>query len=101
TAHDLVRAEQQLRERRIAGLAGELGAALQPGDPCPVCGAVEHPAVALPQDDHPTAEAIEAAGRAARRAEQDLSDSAAALAVDRAEHERLVQALGDTDAVTV
>jgi exonuclease SbcC len=100
-AHDLVRAEQQLRERRIAGLAGELGAALTPGDPCPVCGATEHPVVAVSQDDHPTAEAIEAAARLARRAEQELSDAAAALAVERAGLERLVQALGDTDAATV
>ncbi|WP_144756060.1 AAA family ATPase [Curtobacterium pusillum] len=101
TALDRVRAEQQLRERRIAGLAGELGAALAPGDPCPVCGATEHPVVATPQDDHPTTEAIEAAGAVARRAEQDLSDAAATLAVERAALERLVQALGDTDAVTI
>ncbi|WIB78177.1 SMC family ATPase [Curtobacterium sp. MCPF17_002] len=100
-AHDLVRAEQQLRERRIAGLAGELGAALVSGDPCPVCGATEHPVVALPQDDHPTADAIEAAAHVARRAEQDLSDAAAALAVERAELERLGQVLGDTDEATV
>lgn len=100
-AHDLVRAEQQLRERRIAGLAGELGAALQPGDPCPVCGATEHPTVALPQDDHPTADAIEAAARTARRAEQDLADAAVTLAVERAELERLEQSLGDTDPDTV
>jgi exonuclease SbcC len=101
TALDRVRAEQQLRERRIAGLAGELGAALAPGDPCPVCGATEHPVVATPQDDHPTTEAIEAVGAVARRAEQDLSDAAATLAVERAALERLVQALGDTDAVTI
>ncbi|WP_420369848.1 AAA family ATPase [Curtobacterium sp. L1-20] len=100
-AHDRVRAEQQLRERRIAGLAGELGAALGPGDPCPVCGATEHPVVAVPQDDHPTAEAIEAAARLARRAEQDLSDAAATLAVERAALDRLVQVLGDTDAASV
>lgn len=100
-ALDRVRAEQHLRERRIAGLAGELGAALTPGDPCPVCGATEHPVVATPQDDHPTAEAIEAAAVVARRAEQDLSDAAATLAVERASLERLVQVLGDTDATTI
>jgi len=101
TALDRVRAEQQLRERRIAGLAGELGAALTPGDPCPVCGATEHPVVATPQDDHPTTEAIEAAAAVARRAEQDLSDAAATLAVERAALERLVEMLGDTDAATI
>ncbi|WFR68197.1 SbcC/MukB-like Walker B domain-containing protein [Curtobacterium flaccumfaciens] len=100
-AHELVRAEQQLRERRIVGLAGELGAALEPGDPCPVCGATEHPVVAVPQDDHPTTEAIDEAASRARRAEQDLGDAATALAVERVELDRLVQVLGDTDATTV
>jgi DNA repair protein SbcC/Rad50 len=101
TAHELVRAEQQLRERRIAGLAGELGAALVPGDPCPVCGATEHPVVATPQDDHPTTDAIEAAAERARRAEQALGDAATTLALERAELARLVQVLGDVDDDTV
>ncbi|MFJ2979406.1 AAA family ATPase [Curtobacterium sp. NPDC087082] len=101
TAHELVRVEQQLRERRIAGLAGELGAALLPGDPCPVCGATEHPVVATPQDDHPTTEAIEAAAERARRAERALGDAATALALERAELARLVQVLGDLDDDTV
>ncbi|MFJ3035203.1 AAA family ATPase [Curtobacterium pusillum] len=101
TALERVRAEQQLRERRIAGLAGELGAALTPGEPCPVCGATEHPVVATPQDDHPTTEAIEAAAAVARRAEQDLSDAAATLAVERAALARLVELLGDADATTI
>ncbi|GAA1999932.1 SMC family ATPase [Nakamurella flavida] len=37
---------QRLQERRIAGMAGELAADLIPGDPCAVCGSVEHPAPA-------------------------------------------------------
>ncbi|MGN8051275.1 AAA family ATPase [Curtobacterium sp. 22159] len=101
TADELVRAEQQLRERRIAGLAGELGAALTPGDACPVCGATDHPVVAIPQDDHPTTESIDAAAARARRAEQDLADAATLLAVERAGLARLVELLGDTDAATV
>jgi exonuclease SbcC len=87
-------AEQQLRERRIAGLAGELGAALQPGDPCPVCGAVEHPAVATPQADHPTPAQIAEAAAVARRADDLLDDAATALALERAERDRLVSVLG-------
>ncbi|OIH97664.1 AAA family ATPase [Curtobacterium sp. MCBA15_001] len=98
TASAAVQAEQHLRERRIAGLAGELGAALAPGDACPVCGALEHPAVATPQDDHPTPAQIDAAATAARRAEQALADAAAGLAVERAEHERLLAVVGDLDA---
>ncbi|MBT2502791.1 AAA family ATPase [Curtobacterium sp. ISL-83] len=94
-------AEQQLRERRIAGLAGELGAALVPGDPCPVCGATEHPAVATPQDGHPTTDDIEAAAAEARRSERALADAATVLAVERAELTRLGTVLGDTDAASV
>ncbi|WIB60831.1 SMC family ATPase [Curtobacterium sp. MCLR17_007] len=97
-ASSAVQGEQHLRERRIAGLAGELGAALAPGDACPVCGAVEHPAVATPQDDHPTPAQIATAADAARRAEQALADGATDLAVERAEHDRLRVVVGDTDA---
>ncbi|WIE76206.1 SMC family ATPase [Curtobacterium sp. MCSS17_007] len=96
-AEELLRTEQTLRARRIAGLAGELGAALRPGDPCPVCGAAEHPDVALPQADHPGADAVDAAAAAARAAEHALADAATALAVERATLDRLAAAVGDTD----
>ncbi|QCR42644.1 SMC family ATPase [Curtobacterium sp. SGAir0471] len=97
-AEELLRAEQALRTRRIAGLAGELGAALVPGDPCPVCGATEHPDVAVPQDDHPDAAAVNAAADATRAADGALAEAAAVLAVERADLERLRAAVGDTDA---
>lgn len=97
-AEELLRAEQALRTRRIAGLAGELGAALLPGDPCPVCGALEHPDVAVPQDDHPDAAAVDVAADATRAAEGALAEAAAVLAVERADLERLRGAVGDTDA---
>ncbi|HEY4279974.1 MAG TPA: AAA family ATPase [Conexibacter sp.] len=35
-----------LRERRLAGMAAELAAGLEPGAPCAVCGATEHPSPA-------------------------------------------------------
>ncbi len=48
-----VDAEQQahaawldLREQRLGGMAAELAAGLQPGEPCAVCGSTEHPAPA-------------------------------------------------------
>jgi exonuclease SbcC len=89
--------ENDLRARRIAGLAGELGAALVPGDPCPVCGAVEHPAVARPQDDHPGAEQIDAAAVARADAERALAAATAEHAVAQAELVRLTEAVGEHD----
>ena len=100
-AEDLLAAEQTLRSRRIAGLAGELGAALVPGDPCPVCGAVEHPDVALPQSDHPDADAVDAAAADTRSAEGALADAATDLAVGRAALERLRATVGDADVATL
>ncbi|MDY1005642.1 SMC family ATPase [Curtobacterium sp. CFBP9011] len=89
--------ENDLRARRIAGLAGELGAALVPGDPCPVCGAVEHPAVARPQDDHPSAEQIDTAAVARAEAERALAAATADHAVAQAELVRLTEAVGEHD----
>ncbi|PZE91561.1 SMC family ATPase [Curtobacterium sp. MCLR17_039] len=100
-ATEALDAERSLRERRIAGLAGELGAALIPGDPCPVCGSTAHPSVAAPQDDHPTIQAVESAGDATRLADQQLADAAADLAVDRAEHLRLTAVVGTVDTVAL
>lgn len=101
SAIEALAAERALRERRIAGLAGELGAALTTGDPCPVCGSTEHPSVATPQDDHPTTEAVDAAGDATRRADQRLAEAASDLAVERAEHQRLVDVVGGVDAAAL
>ncbi|WP_159573239.1 AAA family ATPase [Curtobacterium sp. 18060] len=101
SATDALTAERALRERRIAGLAGELGAALTAGDPCPVCGSTAHPSVATPQDDHPTTAAVDAASDATRRADQHLADAASDLAVERAEHQRLVDVVGTVDAPTL
>ncbi|WP_413602815.1 AAA family ATPase [Curtobacterium sp. Curtsp57] len=96
-AQDALVAEQHLRERRIAGLAGELGQALRPGDACPVCGSVEHPAVATQQDDHPTPAQIAEAAATARRADDALATAATTLAVERAEQERLTAAVGSVE----
>jgi exonuclease SbcC len=42
----------EARAQRMAGMAAELAASLQPGEACPVCGAAEHP---LPAQPSPTA----------------------------------------------
>lgn len=65
TEHDRARAVvTDLLQRRLAGHAGELAAALVSGEPCTVCGATEHPHPAPPVDDPVTDGAITAAERA-------------------------------------
>ncbi|WP_368662753.1 hypothetical protein [Kitasatospora sp. NA04385] len=62
-----------LRERRLAGMAAELAAALSPGDPCRVCGSPEHPAPAEPAADRVTAEDERRARTAQHAAEAELA----------------------------
>ena len=45
-AQDLREVYQELRERRISGMAAELAGALAVGCSCPVCGSADHPAPA-------------------------------------------------------
>jgi exonuclease SbcC len=66
-------AVHQLRQRRIAGLAGELGVTLLPGQPCLVCGSCEHPRPARPNADHVSEEQV-------TTAETALSELASARA---------------------
>ncbi len=75
--------ETQLRAARIEGMAGELAAGLQPGEACPVCGAVEHPAPAQVGVDHPDPRQIEDAARARAEADATLARHAAAVAALR------------------
>ncbi|WIB64213.1 AAA family ATPase [Curtobacterium sp. MCBD17_040] len=86
--------EADLRTRRAAGLAGELAGVLTPGEPCPVCGSVDHPAVAAPLDGHPTDDDIEAAADARATADVDQRAAAARQAVARRECDRLTTAIG-------
>ena len=85
--------ETHLRAARIEGMAGELAAALRPGEPCPVCGAVEHPAPAEVGSDHPDPTQIDDAARARATADASLAELAAAVA---ALGERLAAHLGAT-----
>ena len=62
-----------LRQARIDGMAGELAAGLIPGQPCVVCGGIEHPAPATLDEDHVSAATVAAAETTSRAAEHDLA----------------------------
>jgi exonuclease SbcC len=86
-----------LRAKRLDGMAAELAAGLRQGQPCPVCGGLDHPAKAAPGAAPVTLEAERAAEQAAsaaeaarRHAEQRRTGLLADLAAARA------QAGGDT-----
>ncbi|WP_421735789.1 AAA family ATPase [Cellulomonas sp.] len=68
--------ERDLRAARIAGLAGEIAAGLDDGDPCPVCGSAVHPAKALLDADHVSPERVERAEADRARAEAGLREAA-------------------------
>ncbi|MCP9837500.1 SMC family ATPase [Cyanobium sp. N.Huapi 1H5] len=69
-----------LRRRQIEGMAARLAGGLAAGDPCPVCGATDHPAPAHASADAVDDGAIAAAERALREATTAAQDAAVALA---------------------
>lgn len=72
-----------LRERRLAGMAAELAEGLLDDDPCPVCGATDHPAPAGWEGDRVTEIAEREARSAAQRAEQKRRRAEAATGAAR------------------
>lgn len=87
-----------LLRRRLQGVAGELAAALVPGEPCVVCGSAEHPHPAPPQSEPVDDSAIDEAERlrdAAARVVAEASESARAA---REAHAAAVAAAGGESA---
>ncbi|WP_225755689.1 AAA family ATPase [Actinotalea sp. Marseille-Q4924] len=75
--------EAALRAARLAGIAGELAAALRPGEPCGVCGGTDHPAPAGLAADHVSAADVAAAEAARATAEGAVASGASRLAALR------------------
>ncbi len=87
-----------LKEQRLLGIAAELAAQLTDGDPCAVCGSVEHPAPARKAAGHVDRQAEEAALAAYQRADQDRTEAESALASVREALAAATAAAGDAPA---
>ena len=74
-----------LRQARIDDIAGELGLALVDGQPCPVCGSVEHPPPARPTPDAVTPQQVTDAESRVETLRSTAATAAEALAGLRAE----------------
>lgn len=90
-------AVRALLQRRLDGFAGELAGGLVDGEPCPVCGAIEHPHPAVAADEPVTDETIEAAETALDNANRAVSLASADARAARAAHQAAAaRAGGDT-----
>lgn len=78
-------ARNRLQRARLDGIAGELAAELPDGEPCMVCGSVEHPTLATMTADHPTHDEVERAIEAVKVAVESVERAAAGVATMESE----------------
>lgn len=101
-AEDAARQDYHAKNRAFLNAqAGILASRLQPGMPCPVCGALEHPAPAPLPQDAPTEDMVEAAktlmeqsAATATRHSKDAAGKLSALAARESDIKAQGQALG-------
>ncbi|MFM7653294.1 MAG: AAA family ATPase [Vulcanococcus sp.] len=86
---------QELRRRQISGMAAQLAGDLRAGRPCPVCGALEHPAPAEPSDEAVSEQALQLAERDQAAAAELRRQAAEAQARAEAELTALREQAGD------
>ncbi|OQO92427.1 exonuclease SbcC [Saccharomonospora piscinae] len=87
-----------LRGRRLAGMAAELAARLDEGDPCPVCGSASHPAPAIATADAVGEEAERAAAERETEAERVCERARAACFEARQKRDAAARRVGDRSA---
>ena len=97
TALDAKERWLDLRHRRLLGIAAELAAELADGQPCAVCGGLDHPRPALPQDDAVSEAAERAAHEELEVAERGLEPLREAVQLASSVLTELVTRAGDLE----
>ncbi|WP_416983361.1 AAA family ATPase [Streptomyces sp. T028] len=93
----LARAEWlDVKERRLNGIAAELAARLTEGEPCAVCGAVDHPAPARKDAGHVGRETEERALAVFQRADEERAETEQRLGLVERELAAAEGEAGDT-----
>ncbi|QRV02472.1 SMC family ATPase [Arcanobacterium phocisimile] len=85
----------EINARWVASQAAILSAELASDSPCPVCGSLEHPAPAQPQEEHVTKADVERAHEELEAVRSKLERSSASLATTRSTYEHLQEQLGE------
>lgn len=95
-AHQQAREQlQQLRARRLAGMAAELAGQLTEGQPCPVCGSAQHPDPQQPVADQVGAADEERAQQQEQQAHAQREVALASKQQARQQLDGLLERLGE------